>query len=226
MARPLARPVPLPRIPWRRALRRARRSPAAWWLAAAAVAALAATRVGTLDDEAAAARAAWGEGVPVVVATRDLAAGEVVGADDVVVASWPPAVVPEGALAEVPAGRTVAAPIVAGEAVVGARVAPEGLSDVAALLPPGWRAVAVPAFGGGAGGDHPPLAVGDRVDVLASVDTFDPLAHQSAEVVAEGALVVDVRDGSVTVGVPQRVAAAVAVATTRGTITLALVGAG
>ena len=223
MARPPARPVPLalPRLPLRRALRRARRSPAVWWRAAAAVAASATARVGALDAEAEARRAAWGEAVPVVVAVRDLAPGEVLGPRDVVVESWPVAVVPDGALDAVPDGATASAPIVAGEAVVAARVAPDGLSAVAARLPPGWRAVAVPA-GGGFGGDLPPLAIGARVDELASFEAVD---GRSGDVVAEAALVVEVTDTSVTVGVPAAVAPDVAFAATRGTVTLALVGA-
>lgn len=224
------RPVTLPRLPLRRLLRRARRSPALWWLAAAAVAAFATARVGSIDDEAEAARAAWGESVTVVVAARDLEPGQVVGPADVVLASWPRAVVPAGALAEVPDGRTVTAPIVAGEALASARIAPDGLSDVAALLPPGWRAVAIPAAGGGFGGDLPPLAVGDHVDVLASVDAFDldagAAGAEPGGVVAESALVVDVSESAVTVGVPAARAPDVAFASTRGSVTLALVGAG
>lgn len=231
MARPPARPFPIPRprLHLRRAVRRARRSPALWWLAAAAVAAYATTRVGAIDDEAEARRAAWGESVPVAVATRAVAAGEVLGPLDVTIEAWPVAVVPAGALDEAPVGRTATAPIVAGEAVVAARVAPEGLSEVAARLPPGWRAVAIPAAAGGFGGDLPPLAIGDHVDVLASFDTFDVRDGSSggepAGVVAEAALVVDVSDTTVTVGVPASVAPDVAFATSRGTVTLALVGA-
>ena len=226
MARPTtSRPVPRLRLPWRRWARRARRSPVLWWLVAGGVALQAALRVGAIDDEAVAARAAWGEPVPVVVAVRDLAPGDVVGAVDVTVEHWPPAVVPAAALDEPPVGRTVSAAIVAGEVVVAARVAPDGLSGVAALLPSGWRAVAVPAGGGGFGSDLPPLAVGDRVDVLAGTATFDDVALD-LEVVAGAALVVDVTDTTVTVGVPAASAPAVAAATTRGTVTLALVGAG
>jgi Flp pilus assembly protein CpaB len=222
------RPVPL-RLPLRRLVRRARRSPATWWLTAAAVAAFATARVGAIDDEAEAARAAWGESTTVAVAVRDLEAGQVVGATDVVLASWPRAVVPPGSLTEVPDGRTVTAPIVAGEALASARLAPDGLSDVAALLPSGWRAVAIPATGG-SGGDLPPLAVGDHVDVLASVDTFDlddgSADPEPAGVVAEAALVLDVSESAVTVGIPAARAPDVAFAATRGSVTLALVGAG
>jgi pilus assembly protein CpaB len=206
-----------------------RRSPAAWWLAAAAVALAATVRVGAIDDEAEAARAAWGETAAVVVATRDLRPGDVVGPADVAPVAWPRAVVPPGAVAEAPLGATVTAVVLAGEALVSARLAPDGLSEVAALLPPGWRAVAIAAAGGGFGGDLPPLAVGDRVDVLAGVEAFDVVDGSTgpapAAVVAEGALVLDVGDAAVTVGVPAEVAPDVAFATSRGAVTLALVGA-
>ena len=219
----------VPRIPVRRLARRARLSPATWWLAAAAVAAVATVRVGELDDAAEARRRAWGESTSVVVAARDLAAGAVVGAGDVTVEEWPAAMVPGGALAEAPIGSTVTAPVVAGEAVVAARVAPEGLSGVAALIPPGHRAVAVPGSAGGLGTDTPPLRVGDRVDVLATFDVVDPTdgsaGSEPTGTVADGALVVDVSDDAVTLAVPAVDAARVAFAVARGTITLALVGA-
>lgn len=220
------RPTLLPRPSLRRWVRRARRSPTAWWSAAAALALAASLRVGAIDDEAEARRAAWGESVTVVVAERDLAAGDVVTRGDVAFADWPRALVPAGALEELPIGRTAASPIVAGEAVVAARVAPEGLSEVAALVPPGWRAVAVPSASGGFGADAPPLDVGDRVDVLATFDTLDLDAGDSTtETVAEGALVVDVGDTSVTVAVPAADAERLAGAAARGTVTLALAGA-
>ena len=222
-----ARPIVLPHLPVRRWMRRARRSPALWWFAAALVALLAATRVSAIDDEAEARRAAWGESVTVVVAVDDLAAGDVVGAADVVVAEWPRATVPAGALTSPPVGRTVAATIVAGEAVVAARVAPSGLSDVAALVPAGRRAVAVPSTSGGFGADAPPLAVGDRVDVLASFDGFDleDGGAPSTDTVARDALVVDVGETNVTVAVPAADAERVADAATRGHVALALAGA-
>jgi hypothetical protein len=67
---------------------------------------------------------------------------------------------------------------------------------VAALLPPGTRAVAVPT-----GEASAPVRRGDVVDVLAS---FDPSTTGSGEptvAIAAGALVVDVGDGVVTVAV-------------------------
>lgn len=227
MARP-AVPAPLPRVPFHRLLRWARRSPVAWWVAAAAVAVLAATQVAGLDDDAEARRQAWGTSVAVAVAARDLGAGAVVGPDDVTVEQWPAAVVPAGALDSVPEGRTVAAPIVAGEAVVGARVAPEGLGAVAALVPEEHRAIAVPTAAGGLGTDAPPLAVGDRVDVLATFDVIDPSGADGGAptgTVTAGAMVVDVGESAVTIAVPIDEVARVAFAVARGTVTLALVGA-
>lgn len=231
MARSPLLPFPLPRIRFRRLLRRARRSPAVWWSAAALVALVAAARVGSIDDAAEARRASWGTPVPVVVAARDLPAGTVLGDGDVVTTSWPDAVVPAGALVSPPLGRTTSAAIMAGEAVVADRVAPDGLSDVAALLPPGWRAVAVPPSSAGFGSGAPPLQVGDRVDVLATFDALDLTDGSNdptpTEPVAEGALVVDVDPdgGPITVAVPTADAPDVAFAVARGIVTLTLVGA-
>jgi Flp pilus assembly protein CpaB len=189
----------------------------AWWACALAVALIAAVRVGRLDDDASARRAAWGASSVVVVASRDLAPGDVVAAADVVVDQWPVAVVPVGAVAEPPVGRTVVAPIVAGEAVVARRLAPAGLSGTAALVPDGMRAVAVPA-GGSYGLEVPPLAVGDRVDVLVTVDG-------PADVVAHDAVVVAVGETATTIAVDASEVPDVAAAVALGTVTLALVGA-
>ncbi|MYW74715.1 SAF domain-containing protein, partial [Pseudonocardia sp. SID8383] len=60
--------------------------------------------------------AAGDERVPVLVAARDLAPGTALGPADVVVASWPPALVPAGALTapDAVAGRLLAGPVTAG----------------------------------------------------------------------------------------------------------------
>lgn len=117
----------------------------------------------SLMQAADAARARWGDTRAVAVATRDLAPGELVDAAAVTVRDLPAGLVSATALASVSPGAVVRHPIVAGEPVVAARLAPDGLTGVAALVPSGLRAVAVPV--GPAGG--PPLVVGDRVDVIA-----------------------------------------------------------
>lgn len=194
--------------------RRARRSLALRWVAVAAAAGAVAVSARSVGAEAVAAREAWGAGVAVAVATGDLDAGEVVGAGDVRVEERPAAVVPEGALTEPPVGRTVTAAVLAGEVLVEARVAPGGVRGVAALVPRGWLAVAVPTSSSGFGTPSPPLDVGDRVDVLAP----DP--------VAENALVVAVGEDAVTIAVPARDAGAVAEAVAVAVVTLALRGPG
>lgn len=210
----------LPPLPLRRALRRARRSLALRWLLVAAAASLAAAEVARAGAAVDAARDRWGEAVPVAVARRDLAAGDVVGPDDVAVERRPRAVVPDGALAEAPVGRAVTAPVLAGEPLVDARLAPDGLTGPAALVPAGWRAVAVPAGDAGLAAPAPPLAVGDRVDVLGP-----GFVDGDAGVVAEGAVVVHVGEAAVTVAVPAADADDVAAAIATATATLALRGA-
>ena len=200
--------------------------------------------LGAADD----ARERWGRTHPVAVATRDLAPGDVVEPGsfevrDLPEGVLPEGVVPEGALggapAEPPVGSVVRHPVLAGEPLVAARLAPDGLTGAAALVPPGWRAVAVPLGPAGA----PPLAVGDLVDVLAVMPTAglpglgsdgagagpdgtgpDGAAQEPAFVLVERAAVVDVADDAVTVAVPEGDAPRVAWALSNGAVVLALGG--
>jgi Flp pilus assembly protein CpaB len=197
-------------------------------LAIAALAAATAVTVMSLVDAAGAARDRWGDTRPVVVARRDLAPGEVLDAGSVETRDLPVAVVAEAALAEAPAGAVVRQPIAAGEPLVAGRLAPAGLTGAAALVPPGERAVAVPA--GPAG--RPPVAVGDRVDVMAVMPAgaFPPAVDAesgpsaSAFSLVERAVVVDVTDEAVTVTVPVADAPRVAWALASGSIAIALAG--
>lgn len=208
---------------WRRRLRSwLRRSSFAWW-AAATVLALATggvvragvTRSSAMLDELGPLR-------PVVVVVHDVEVGAVVGDGDVAVRRRPSAMVPDGALpgrAAAAVGRVAVVPLEPGEVVLAAKLAPDGLRGAAALLPDGMRAIAVPAGPGG----RPPLSIGDRVDVLATVGLADASAAPTV-VVAAGAVVVALDDESdaVTVAVPADEAPTVASAITTGTITLAL----
>lgn len=213
----------LPHVPWRAALRRARRAAAAWWTVAAVAAALAGSHAFDAARAAADARSAWGESIEVAVAARDLAVGDVVSALDVTLAPRPRAVVPAGALEEVPVHRVVVSPVAAGEVLLAARVAPDGLTGIAALVPVGHRAVAVPVDGS-LGAASPEVRVGDRVDVLATFDVVDP-SGSPAGVVAGAVTVVAVDETTVTLAVPRDDAPRVAFAAARGTVALAIVGA-
>jgi len=113
----------------------------------------------------AAARRRWGDTRVVAVARHDLKPGEVVSAGAVDLRRLPAVAVAADALAEAPVGSVVRYPVGADEPLLPSRLAPEGLTGVAALVPAGERAVALPV--GPAA--RPPLRIGDRVDVLAVV---------------------------------------------------------
>lgn len=208
---------------WRRRWRAwRRRSSFGWWVAAAALALLTALVVRTSLAAASAGAARYGSlrTVPVVVAP--VSAGAAVPAAAVVLEERPGRTIPSGGggPATAWAGRTALVPLVPGEVLLASKLAPEGLRGPAALLPDGDRALAVP---GGPGG-RPPVATGDRVDVLVTV------ADQGGQsfVVVAGALVLAVDDGAdtVTVAVPAADAPALASAIATGGVTLALTGPG
>jgi Flp pilus assembly protein CpaB len=200
----------IPRPSSRRRLR-LRRRPLPWWTGALVLAGVTALLVGRLAGDAAAERDRWGETVVVAVATADVAPGEVVVAER---RRLPRSVVPAGAAGSAD-GAVAAVALHAGEIVLEARLAPGGTSAVAALVPEGHRAVAVPS------GDGLPLAVGDAVDVLA---TLDPESAQPTFAVSRAARVVHVGESSVTVAVPLDDAPRVAFALAVGAVTLALSG--
>jgi Flp pilus assembly protein CpaB len=116
----------------------------------------------------------------------------------------------------------VTAPIVGGEVVSSTRIAPDGVDGLAALVPAGRRAVAVPTGGTGLRVD-----VGDRVDVLGTSDgaTYGDDSSRSSTVLAAGAVVLAVGDAAVTVAVDRDDAPVLARALAAGTPVLALAGA-
>lgn len=159
-----------------------------------------------------------GTTTPVVVARHQLAAGDAIAPGDVTLVERPVAHLPDGAVTDDPTGRTVTAAVHAGEVLVGGRLAGAGRDGATALVPDGWRAVAVPVF------EAPlPLRPGDLVDVVAS---FDPtlVDREPAVVVAAEVVVVDVTDEATSVAVPRGRVTDVAFALANGIVTLALVG--
>lgn len=167
---------------------------------------------------AAAVTAALGETTTVAVAQRDVRPGDRLEPGDVVLVERPLAHVPPGATTDDPIGQTVRDALLQGEIVLADRLAGGGRAGAAALVPEGWRAVAVPVI------DAPvPARRGDVVDVVAS---FDPTLVQRdpSRVVAGDAVVVDVAEDAVTVAVPRSRLTDVAFALTNGIVTLALVG--
>ena len=200
-------------------LRRITRSPAAFWLGAVSLALCTGLLVAGLVGRAAAEAARFGRLRTVAVATRALEPGRVVAPADIATRRLPAALVPAGA-APSPAGRTVVVRVFPGEVVLRGQLAPWGLRGVAALLPPGTRAVTVPLH------DTDPVRRGDIVDVLASFDPSVSGGRDPTFAVAEGALVVAVGDGSVTVAVSPDEATHVAFAAANGVVALAIGRAG
>ncbi len=109
--------------------------------------------------------------VPVVVAAADLPAGEPLDAGDLAVQRWPLGSQPVGHLSQPEAlkGRVLRGPLVKGEVVLAAKLAPEGLAGgLSAVVPAGYRAMTVRVDEViGVGGFVQP---GDRVDVLVTVE--------------------------------------------------------
>jgi pilus assembly protein CpaB len=114
-----------------------------------------------------------------VVAALDLSRGEVLTTEDIATRTLPANFAPPGAVADPAAivGRTLAADVVAGEALTPARLVGTVAGPVAALVPVDRRAYLMPS-------GLPPGSVrpGDRVDVLA---TFGG-GRSHVETVAEG----------------------------------------
>lgn len=197
--------------------------------AVAALAVVTAVAVASLIGAAGAARDRWGTTRPVAVATRDLLPGDVVDGGAVDVRDLPSGVLGEATMTDVPVGAVVRHPIMAGEPVAPARIAPDGLTGAAALVPAGERAVAVPVGPAGV----PPLTVGDLVDVVTVVpggatgpaDGAGDGSGAPAFTLVERAAVVDAGEQAVTIAVPERDAPRVAWAVANGAVVLALAGA-
>jgi Flp pilus assembly protein CpaB len=152
------------------------------------------------------------------VVRSTLEPGDVIGAGDVVSEARPASFLPAGAVTEDPTGRRVADVVVPGEVVVEHRLAGGDRRGAAALVPEGWRAVAVPALEAVL-----PVEVGQRVDVLAA---FDPSGSGAVgATIAEDGVVVHVADDdTVTVAVTPSQASRVVAALAGGLVALALVG--
>lgn len=179
------------------------RRPWLYWVAVAVVAAIAGLTVADAAERVDAARRSWGEDRTVLVAARDGSPGEPV-AELASVEVRPGPAVPDGALpTPAPEGAVLRQHVRAGEVLVDADVVPTAAP--AALVPEGWRAVAVaePVSTG--------TAIGDRVEVAAG-----------GVVISPDGVVVGRVEGAVLVAVPSDVAATVAHAATTGEATLLL----
>lgn len=208
----MRRPAVLRVDPWW-ALRRRLRTPLVHWALAAA---LGVVTVAVVDDQYDRARAEadrYGNAVVVATAATDLEAGHVIEAADVRLERLPSAMVPTGALRGLPTGRRLTTSVRAREVLVDDRLR-GGTSALAARVPDGFRAVAVPVAEPGL-----ELHPGDLVDLVAPDASLG--AHDAVAVDAE---VLARSDGAVTVVVPADELGPVADALAAGTVQLALSG--
>ncbi|MFN8052515.1 MAG: hypothetical protein U0Q22_13800 [Acidimicrobiales bacterium] len=195
-----------------RALRRLRRSPSLYWLVAGGLTVAAFASFQTRSVELDRRLIALGRTRRVAVVLADHAAGDALGAGDVELRSLPVSMLPTGALDAVPRTARLRSAVAGGEVLVEARLA-HHTSALAARVPPGWRALAVPLPAGGLR-----LDAGDRVDLLA------PGADGVSIAVVEDAVVIGRGDHSATIAVPRRAVAEVADAVVATTLTVSLVG--
>jgi pilus assembly protein CpaB len=167
--------------------------------------------------------------VDVVVAAHDLPGGEPLGSGDLAIARLPPSVVPTGSVTALGAtiGRTLAAPMRAGEPLTDVRLVGPRLVDALRL---GLVATPIRVADAAVAGL---LRPGDRVDVLAT--PADPAAGETTGVIAADALVIAVprppSDGAtpldgalVLLATTPRVATALAGASTGDRLSLTLLG--
>jgi len=206
------------RRPQRRWVRlgRWRHHPLAYWSAVTALAVTTAILVTSLTSEARSALDAFGTVERVAVARQGIDAGQRIYDGDIAWRDLPSGVLPDQTATDV-VGRRAAAPIHAGEPIVDARLAPDGVSPLAAQVPAGRQAMALPLDT-----PAPPLEVGDRVDVWA---VFAPGPTDiPADRVARRAPVVAVTDEAVTVALVDDEVAPTALALRTGSIVIALDG--
>ena len=132
---------------------------------------------------------ALGRPVGVQVAAHDLARGAALRPDMLRRVSMPSRFAPPGAVRDSDRvrGRVLLSPLAEGEPLTATRLSPARAGPIAALVPPGFRAVTVPV-------QLPARAVhpGDRVDLLATFTT----GQRHVETLAESLEVLLVLDSS------------------------------
>jgi Flp pilus assembly protein CpaB len=189
-----------------------RRSPAiAYWAFTLIVAVIAAQLVGGAVNDATS-----GQSQQVLITARPIAAGEVITASSLRVASVPMAFVPDRSTAAsaVVVGRVALHPLRAGAPVDLRSLAPGASSPLAAIVGSGRRGISIST-------PHSPegLSVDDRVDVLVNRDGDGALSTA-----IRGARVARVDEQSVLLSVAPTESEQLSKALTNGVATIVLVG--
>ena len=161
------------------------------------------------------AQVQWGETVEVVVVGSAAPVGSTVDQLDLIVRPVPRVLVPDDAMraAPRPADHLVVA-VRAGEVLTERDLASLRRADRS--LPDGFRAIGVAVDAA-----TPAVEVGDRVDVIVLADPFGGGAS-TAQVLRPPAVVVDLVDGTITLGVPTELVGDVLAARSDGRVSLAV----
>lgn len=183
-------------------------------------------------------RRQWGLTVSVLIATRAIEAGTVIGSEDLAARRIPVALAPDGALrsdvASTPrvVGRRVRASVTSGEILTTTDLSQAGGGRLGALAGEGRSALTVPLSS-----THPQLDVGDEVDLYGAVlpttsadadidarPTWNGITGMQVGRVAERAELIESGADSATVLVASSEVADVLTATTIGPVTLVVPG--
>ncbi len=189
------------------------RTPAAYWSLVAGLAVGTIAWIERAERDLARRAAALGPTTQVAVVVGDHAGGEQLDDADVELRDVPRSAVPADALTAAPNDRRLRTDVRAGEVLTSGRFAAHGRSEIAARIPGGWRAIAVPLPTGGLA-----LHRDDHVDLLALGSAG------TSGAISTGAVVLDASESSATIAVPRDEVGDVADAALASTLTVVLVG--
>lgn len=195
---------------------RLHRVPALYWILSLGLAACTSVTIFRLAAAADARARYWGTLAAVPVVTVPVPAGAAIDASDFEMRSVPESLLPHSSVVFEPVGLTALVPLWPGEILIEGKLAPAGVDGPVAMLEPGERAVAVPRME-----TTPPIAVGDRVDVILNLDP-STAGGVPALPIARAARVVHVAEAAVTLAVPAKDATKVAFGAAQSALSLAL----
>lgn len=185
-----------------------------YWLVVAAAAAITGLAVAVIAGMAGGGPS-LGELTTVVVATQAVEAGQPLDEENTEARRYPALTLPFDAVGSLVGGEVASAALHPGDVVTAARLGGLPIGDRTEVAVPAHTAL-------------PPLAPGDRVDVLVTLPIPDGNGAQTQATltVATAALVTDKADHAVTIAVTDDELLPVASAVVQGSVTLALVQSG
>ncbi|WP_419849816.1 SAF domain-containing protein [Candidatus Poriferisocius sp.] len=185
-----------------------------YWLVVAAAAGITGLAVAAVAGMAGGGPS-LGELTPVVVAIQTIEAGQPLDEANTETRRYPVGVLPPDAMSALTGDEVASAALHVGDVVTAARLGGIPIGDRTEVAVPAHTAM-------------PPLAAGDRVDVLVTLPISDESGAQTQATltVANAAVVTDKAEHAVTIAVTDQELLPVASAVIQGSVTLALVQSG